>query len=148
MSPINLKNLDKLYLDQNSGSRYLYTLDEIKKIKVNPMTRGNMKPRLLPNNIKSAIKNYVEGAATRIQTAVRGRQAIGIARAKASAKAKAKVNTKADNRQKEIMHRRAAKAAATKMLRSAKTNALKAAKAANRLTRAEALKAAKMAKSK
>ena len=134
MAPVNLKNLDKLYLDQNSGSRYLYTKNEVMKMKKNPVTRGKMAPRLLSNNIKSAIKKYVEAnAATRIQTAVRGRQAIGLARAKASAKAKARA--KANNRQKEIMARRAAKAAATKMLRSAKTNALKAAKAANKLAR-------------
>jgi len=82
LAQINLKNLDKLYLDQNSRSRYLYTRDEIMKMNVNPMTRGKMAPRLLPNNIKSAINKYVkDNAATRIQTAVRGRQASGLARA-------------------------------------------------------------------
>ena len=87
MAPVNLKNLDKLYLDQNSGSRYLYTKNEVMKMKENPVTRGKMAPRLLPNNIKSAIRKYVEAnAATRIQTAVRGRQAIGLARAKAANK--------------------------------------------------------------
>ena len=65
LNTVNLKNLDNLYLDQNSGSRYLYTRGEIMKMNVNPVTRGKMAPRLLPNNIKSAVRKYVEGAATK-----------------------------------------------------------------------------------
>ena len=79
LNKIFLSNLDKMYIDQNSGTRYLYTKGNLGAIfrnsnGKNPITKNPMSPRRLPQNIKNAIISSVMANRAKNSAAIRNKE--------------------------------------------------------------------------